>query len=77
MRQQGQSQTLIASQKADTITIEESRETKLTSDSASIQVAIRGSALFSGSSAFKKAKEVAELMEALGDIGVEPRSMTT
>jgi uncharacterized protein YggE len=57
--------------KPDTITIRIVTESELDADSADLTVVIEGSKVFSGSEAFKKAKEVRELIDSLRRVGLE------
>ena len=55
----------------DTITVRVINEVELDADSADLTVIIEGSSVFSGSEAFKKAKELRNLIEALKEVGIE------
>jgi uncharacterized protein YggE len=55
----------------DTITVRVINETELDADSADLTVIVEGSSVFSGSEAFKKAKELRNLIEALKEVGIE------
>lgn len=57
--------------KPDTISVRVVQETELDADSADLTVVIEGSSVFSGSQAFKKAKELQELLEVLQEAGIE------
>jgi uncharacterized protein YggE len=57
--------------KPDTITVRVIEETELDADSADLTVVIEGSKVFSGSEAFRKAKEVRELIDSLKEVGLE------
>ncbi len=57
--------------KPDTIAVRILSETELDADSADLTVVIEGSTVFSGAEAFKKAKELRELIEALRATGIE------
>ena len=55
----------------DTITVRVVNETELDADSADLTVVVEGSSLFSGAEAFKKAKELRALIDALKEVGVD------
>lgn len=55
----------------DTIAARAIAETEIDADSADLQIVIEGSAVFSGTEAFKKAKELQELVVELGSCGIE------
>ncbi len=57
--------------KPDTITVRIRREEELDADSADLTLTIEGSSVFSGSEAFKKAKELRALIEELKKVGIE------
>jgi len=56
--------------KPDTITVRIVAETELDADSADLTVVVEGSTVFSGGEAFKKAKEVREVVESLRQVGL-------
>lgn len=62
--------------KPDTITVRVVAETELDAESADLTVAVEGAMLFSGTEAFKKAKEVRELIDALRDAGLAEDRVT-
>ncbi|MGI9243328.1 MAG: hypothetical protein ACR2RV_21195, partial [Verrucomicrobiales bacterium] len=60
----------------DTITIDAFAERILTADAASLTLVLEGSAVFSGSAAFKKAAELTELIDALAADGIDRDSVS-
>lgn len=54
----------------DTITVRVRKEEEVDADSANVHVTVEGTSVFSGSEAFKKAKEVQTLVAALTDAGI-------
>lgn len=59
----------------DTLTVRTTAEAELDADSADLSVVIEGSSVFSGDEAFKKAKEVRELVESLKQAGVNEQKI--
>ncbi len=57
--------------KPDTIAVRIVNETELDADTADLTVIVEGSAVFSGAKAFKKAKELRALVEALTQAGID------
>jgi uncharacterized protein YggE len=61
--------------KPDTIKISASHQEEISASHADLYVAVKGSSLFSGDEALKKAKEVSELVEALTSFGLSPEAV--
>ena len=59
----------------DTICVRTIAEAELDADSADLSLVIEGSSVFSGNEAFKKAKEVRELVESLKQAGVSEQKI--
>lgn len=57
--------------KPDTITITVSEEKEIAADRADLLVTVRGSSLFTGETALSKAREVAQMVSELRELGVE------
>jgi uncharacterized protein YggE len=57
--------------KSDTITIRVVSEAEIDADSADLTVVVEGTTVFSGAEAFKKAKELRALIDAVKDVGVD------
>lgn len=58
-------------EKPDTITVTVSRREEVEANKVDIQVTIKGSSLVTGTAALKKAKEVAQLVSALAEVGLK------
>jgi uncharacterized protein YggE len=58
--------------KPDTIKISASHREEIFADRADLFVTVKGSSVFSGDQAMKKAREVSELVEALTSFGLNP-----
>ncbi|HSO11293.1 MAG TPA: SIMPL domain-containing protein [Anaerolineales bacterium] len=58
--------------KPDTIKISASHREEIFADRADLFVTVKGSSVFSGDQAMKKAREVSELVEALTSFGLSP-----
>ena len=61
--------------KPDTIKVSASHKEEIFADHADLFVSVKGSSLFSGNEAMKKAKEVSQLVEALTGFGVSPEAI--
>lgn len=57
--------------KSDTITVRVVHEAEIDADSADLTVVVEGVAVFSGTEAFKKAKELRALIDSLKEVGVD------
>ena len=62
--------------KPDTIKISTTHQEEISATHADLHVTVRGSSIFSGSEAMKKAKEVSQLVEALTSFGVKSEAVT-
>ncbi len=62
--------------KPDTIKISTTHQEEISASHADLHVTVRGSSIFSGSEAMKKAKEVSQLVEALTSFGVKSEAVT-
>src|SRR5215467_3521517 len=58
--------------KPDTIKISASQREEISANHADLFVTVKGSSVFSGDQAMKKAKEVSQLVEALTSFGLSP-----
>lgn len=58
-------------EKPDTITVAVAHREEIKADKVDIHVTVKGSSLFTGNAALKKAKEVSQLISALGEVGVK------
>ena len=61
--------------KPDTIKVSASQREEISANRAELFVTVRGSSLFSGDQAMKKAKEVSQLVEALTNFGLSPEAI--
>jgi uncharacterized protein YggE len=61
--------------KPDTIKISASHKEEISATHADLHVTVKGSSLFSGDQAMKKAKEVSGLVEALTSFGLSPEAI--
>jgi uncharacterized protein YggE len=61
--------------KPDTIKISAAHKEEIYADRAELFVTVRGSSVFSGDQAMKKAKEVSQLVEALVNFGLSPEAI--
>jgi len=61
--------------KPDTIKISASHKEEIFADHADLFVSVKGSSLFNGNEAMKKAKEVSQLVEALTGFGLSPEAI--
>jgi hypothetical protein len=62
-------------ERPDTITIEVTEAEEMFADSVDLFVTIRGKSFFTGEEAFKKAKEVRELVEGLTEFGLSEKGI--
>lgn len=61
--------------KPDTIKVSASHKEEIYADRADLLVTVKGSSLFSGNEAMKKAKEVNQLVEAVTSLGLSPEAV--
>ena len=61
--------------KPDTIKISASHKEEISASRADLFVTVKGSSVFSGDQAMKKAKEVSQLVEALTSFGLSPEAV--
>ncbi len=61
--------------KPDTIKISASQREEISASRADLFVTVKGSSVFSGDQALKKAKEVSQLVEALTSFGLSPEAI--
>ena len=61
--------------KPDTIKVSASHKEEISATHADLHVTVKGSSLFSGDQAMKKAKEVSQLVEALTSFGLSPEAV--
>ena len=61
--------------KPDTIKVSASHQEEIFASHANLYVTVKGSSLFSGSEAMKKAREVSQLVEALTSSGLSPEAI--
>ncbi|MFT3891625.1 MAG: SIMPL domain-containing protein [Anaerolineales bacterium] len=61
--------------KPDTIKVSALQREEISADRVDLFVTVRGSSLFSGDQAMKKAKEVSQLVEALTSYGLSPEAI--
>lgn len=61
--------------KPDTIKVSASHKEEISATHADLHVTVKGSSLFSGDQAMKKAKEVSGLVEALTSFGLSPEAI--
>lgn len=61
--------------KPDTIKVSTSQREEISANRADLFVTVKGSSVFSGDQAMKKAKEVSQLVEALTNFGLSPEAV--
>src|SRR5690242_14869005 len=61
--------------KPDTIKVSATQREEISANRADLFVAVKGSSVFSGDQALKKAKEVSQLVEALTSFGLRPEAI--
>jgi uncharacterized protein YggE len=61
--------------KPDTIKVSASQREEISANHADLFVTVKGSSVFSGDQAMKKAKEVSQLVEALTSFGLSPEAI--
>lgn len=62
-------------EKPDTISVAVNRRDEVEADRVDVQVTIKGSSLVTGTAALKKAKEVAQLVSALAEVGIKEQQI--
>ncbi|NLX95328.1 MAG: hypothetical protein GXY83_04055 [Rhodopirellula sp.] len=60
----------------DTISVRVVNEAEIDADTADLTVVVEGSSVFSGSEAFKKAKELRALIDALKEAGIAWKALS-